>query len=811
VRRRWPWALAVLSLGVALGLGFGERLAHRAAAPRHFPVVSGELDVAGIGAPVDVDRDGRGIPHVSAASAADAWVALGVVHAQDRLAQMAWMRRIARGRTAEIVGEVGLPADRLARTLGIGRLADAQVRRLDDDTRAVLDAYVNGVNQVIDRVRAGRVPPPLTLGEPAASLEPWRPSDSIALLKWLSWSLGPSIETIMLFDDMLQRLGSVAAGPFFPGGPGFGNSAGHLETVARIAAGEAAPAAPLADLEGRWWGGSAWVMSGRRTATGAPILGADLQLTPTAPPLVYEAQLRGGALDVAGATVPGIPAVLAGRNPGVGWAAVPALAVTTDLFEETVRRSDGRLLYQNGSEWVPFEEREERIAVRGAAGGESVVSFAVRSSRHGPIINDLLPADAKPRPPLALSWTGAQPGDGLGSLLAIARAERSDELLSALERHHEPVLAFVYADAEGRAGMKVAGWLPRRPLPSRLTPVPGRLRGFDWRQPVPFAALPSARVGRGSRWVIAADNPLAERFEAQAVEWLWRTGERAERLDRLLAEAADASTLDLHGAAALQADAFANLAPALVPAILALAGEPAQLSAEAQEVAARLGAWDGAMTVDSRGASVYRVLLGHLLRALFAEHLGEDLLDRYLALPHVRPDSLVKRALVEALEADRAGGWIDRDRVRHAVRQSLHRTWLTLTHRLGPNRERWRWGRLHEIVFRGFASLGPDTGPAPGLRPLAIDGGDASVAAASSRAHRAFAVESASVYRVVIDLASPDRMLTSLAPGQSEHLYHRHYADGLERWLEGRPSLLVMSRFLVEEETVERLVLDPAS
>ena len=133
--------------------------------------------VSGLDSRLEIQRDARGVPHVEAHSEGDAWFGLGFVHAQDRAAQMLWLRRMARGRTAEVLGEPGLPVDRLTRTLGIGRLADAQLERLDPEVREVLERYARGVNAHLDRLRTESVARPLRLRESPASIDAWTPGD----------------------------------------------------------------------------------------------------------------------------------------------------------------------------------------------------------------------------------------------------------------------------------------------------------------------------------------------------------------------------------------------------------------------------------------------------------------------------------------------------------------------------------------------------------------------------------------------------------------------------------------------------------
>jgi penicillin amidase len=852
---RWTGFVIVVALVAAIAAGVSVYLRQRSIGQGQqaaFGAEVGPLALAGLAAPVEILRDARGVPHIQAIRENDAWLSLGFSHAQDRLAQMLWLRRLAQGRTSEVLGVRGLQADRMARTLGIAMLAETQAERLDADTRSILASYAAGVNGRIERLRARHTAPPLALAEPVESIEDWRPADSIAVLKLIAWSSSNLIETGIVLDDLIERLGSQLALPFRPTGAGVRGVevAGDLspEDIARTT-----PTGPVDEvpepsrdlvLATSIHGGTGWVLGGPYSESGSPILVADLHLPPTAPSLLYEVHLRGGGLDLAGVTIPGMPMIWAGRNLHVAWAAIPARAVTVDLYKETIRFEDG--LYQNGSRWVPLEERVEEIRVKTPVGFDTL-EWPVRATRHGPLIDPLLhpsTPDAAPlesssradasrprREPLALAWTGAVPGDGVGPLLRIAHARGRRDVLSALAQHHEPVVSVVHVDERGRAGIQLAGWLPRRSLPTSLVPVPGRLRLFDWREPIAFDALPSLAFdasldASGSRtepgFVAIADGQIGNTLPGTGIEWLWRVGETQDRVERLLDRITSPERrpvpagrgdegprrVDIRAALAIQQDVGGRAARDVVPPLLRLALRSGPLRPEAAEIADLLAAWNGVSDPGSRGAAAYQLLLEHLSNELFRAPFGDDLYVRYRALPGVRPAAVLASIIVAADRVAASGGWTDADRVTSAVRNALRRTWVSLSHRLGAHRPSWNWGRLHRLTF--FSFVGLDRVAAPDLRTIEMGGDASTVAFSGFEPDRGFAVASASTFRMAVDLATPDQLLTSLAPGQSEHPGHPHYGDGFVRWLEGRPSLLLTSRLLVEEEAGETLLLEPA-
>ncbi len=814
--------LVVAALLLAQQWGAGDRRQRES-----FALVSGTIRLSDLTTPVEILRDDRGIPHLIASREADGWFALGFAHAQDRLAQMVSLRRQALGTSAELNGAESLRSDRLARLLEIGRASRAAVDALPDASRLVLTRYAAGVNARISRIRQGRVSPPRALEGGLDALDDWRPSDSIAVVKLLSWCMGGTLETTLLLDDLIQRLDSVPARPFFPGrasvdfgvAPDIPRHAPSSES-SRGAMAEATQGSTRALCRGIGIpGGGAWVLAGSKSASGAPLIVGDWHFEPSVPGLFYEVHVAAGDLEVAGATMPGSPILWVGRNRSFAWAGVPSSAPISDLFIETLREDRG--LYQNGTLWVPIETREEDLLWRDARGVLQHSTMTIRSTRHGPLIDALWdrdePEDAsvraravgRHRAARAISWTGARAGDGLSSMLALLRLETAEDIEATLSDHHEPVLAFAYADQTGVGGVQVAGWLPSRPLPTGLVPVQGRLRSFDWREPVSIQALPGEALGEGRRpWVRALDQPWTGGGGLNQIEWLWRPGNRAARLDVALERRTAKGRLDLRAAAEVLQDNRAQRAPRVVAAIVGMARRAGPLPAEAEEIAMLLERWDGGMQTESAGAAAYHLVIEHLLKGLLREPFGVQLFDRYLRTPHVRPQIAIERLVSRAAKLRRAGGWTDEERVTKAARASLRSAWVSLNHRLGPTRERWAWGELHRMRF---TSLGRGGAAAfEGIRSLAVPGSAQTLAFARHRPGLHFDVERAALYRVAMDLGAPDRLLSSLAPGQNEHPGHPHSTDGITRWASSRLGLFATNRFVIEEENAERLVLEPA-
>ncbi len=808
-RSRTPFALLIAAFAVALA-GLGAWRESRRALESAYPPANGTLSVAGLRAPLEIVRDRRGVPHVRAQSEVDAWFGLGFAQAQDRLAQLVWLRRVALGRSAERIGEAGLASDRWARTLDFAGLAARDLRAASPEARRALSAYAAGVNAWIALLRNGELAaPPVALDEPLDEVEPWLPQHSLALAKQHAWALADPVAEILVLEQLVRSLGAGAARPLFPDEVGSTPPPAPAPSPAPASA-DALDARAVAllsstrralGLSGASVGSAGWIVDAALARRGHPLLAADLHFPPSAPSHVYEAHLRGGALEVAGATLPGIPAFWAGFNPHAAWAALQVPVVVADLFEETIFAQDGTRFLDAGR-WRPLATRSEKIAVAG--GGEE--TLLVRATSRGPLLDALAPEAGRP---VSLHWSGAL-GGGVDGLVRLAHAESAAEAREALRAHVEPVVSVVFVDAAGAGGLQLAGFVPQRAMPSGLQPVPASNSAYEWSHGVSADELPARLLGAGHPWIVSADAGLP--LASVGIELMWRPGARAERVSELLAQASVRGPLDLAQLVAIQHDAGSAVTPRIVANVLELMKDDAQLGHEEREVLALLVAWDGVSDAASRSATAYHVLCARLLPMLLSPALGETLARAYLSLPRVQSAALLDMALARARQGgDPDAAWSDPTLVRISLRRALRETWLTMATRLGASREKWSWGHLHRV---SFAPLWPGAwaGRADELGPFPIAGDATSIAVSEFRGlDDRFDADVVSGYRLLVDAGNLDQALTAFAPGQSEHAGHPHALDALPRWLLGKPGLLSTSDPVIEDGPLEDLRLVPTS
>ena len=320
------------------------------------PQTAGTIDLAGLHRDVEIVRDEMGVPHIFAKTEMDSAFALGFVHAQDRLWQMEFTRRIGAGRLSEIIGRETVETDRFLRTLGLYRLAEKQAAHLTGGPKRVLGAYVDGVNAYLENHRGAWPLEFVLLGfEPEA----WKPADSLVWAKLMGMRLSTGWRGDLLRANLMEKVGAAGLRRLFP--QVSLDEADQLTSFDDLRLNELAwqvPAVLKADSAS-----NAWIVSGARTSSGKPILANDPHLAFASPGFWYLARLTVAGRTRTGATAPGVPLVILGQNGDVAWGITSASADTTDLFIETVIDTDPTH-YLTPTGPAKFKSRTETIAVK---------------------------------------------------------------------------------------------------------------------------------------------------------------------------------------------------------------------------------------------------------------------------------------------------------------------------------------------------------------------------------------------------------------------------------------------------------------
>lgn len=816
-RRVAEVALSVVVLLVVVAGGFAVW-----AVRNPFPQHEGTATLPALTGRVEVLRDEFGVAHVYADDPLDLYRAQGWVHAQDRFWQMDTWRHITAGRTAELFGPDQLSGDRFLRTLGWHRIAEDEYGRMGAASRAVFDAYADGVNAYV----AGRSTGRLSLGyttlgiqRPGYEPEPWDAVDSIAFLKLMAWDLRGNMDTEIERVVLAQVLDDGQLADVFPPYPAeapviVGDNDADLDARidaervrdVDIAAAVASVGERLAEASRRLGhhmdglGSNSWVVAGDRTASGAPVIANDPHLGIGIPSIWYEVGLHCRTVssscpdDVAGFSFAGVPGVVIGHNDAMAWAFTNLGADVQDLYLERVHPDDPHR-YEVEGEWRDMEVRTEVLQ----ASDGTRETIEIRSTRNGPIISGRygsVDEAVDDEYAVALRWTALQPGTTAEAIVPLNRARDWESFREAARLFEVPSQNLLYADTNGSIGYQAPGRIPiRSDAHDGLMPAPGWDDDYQWQGFVDFDALPRERdPERG--WIVTANNAVVGDDYPYALSRTWALGYRARRIEELLGRA---GVVDVAEVAADQLDEHDGSASFLLPHLLAVGADDDRVS----DVQRLLDGWDRQARADSAAAAAYAGTWRHLLREMFARHLPDD----YQPRGNSRWFEAVRLLLDEP-----DSGWWEPEGREGTLQTAMTSAHDELSELLGDDPDGWEWGALHTATFTegtlgssgiGFVERRFNRGP------WEVGGGSAIVNATGWDASAGYEVLAAPSMRMVIDLGDLDRSRTIHTTGQSGHPYHPNYTDMTDLWAAGEQRAAVFTRPAVEAAATARLELVP--
>jgi penicillin amidase len=855
-------ALLVVVIGIALVLAVTW-------VRRPFPVTEGEVAVPGLTGKVSVLRDDRGIPQIYADNAEDLFRAQGFVHAQDRFFEMDLRRHITAGRLSELVGKGGLKTDRVIRTLGWRRVAEAELPTLKPDTRRYLQAYADGVNAYIHQQGT---PSAMSLEYvvlsqkvPDYRVEDWTPADSLAWLKAMAWDLRSNYDNELMRARLAGTMSINQINELFPPYPYDVNkpilsgqdwspsasaateesqasglspqrsaipSSAQLKATTGASAQQAYAAATsaLASVpetvgHGDGVGSNSWVVSGSRTSTGKPLLANDPHLAVSIPSIWYQGGLHCRSVssscpfDVAGYSFAGLPGVVIGHNQSIAWGMTNLAPDVSDFFLEQVR---GNTYLRDGKQ-VPLTMRNETIKIGG--GGEETIT--VRSTAHGPILSEVVDSVGKAgeSPPVngrtspgnyevALEWTGLEVTQTADAIFGLDAATNFEQFRAAAKDFAVPSQNLIYADTSGNIGYQAPGRIPERSRYMEAPPGywirPGWVSSWDWKGYVPFSEMPYA-YNPPEGFIVTANQAVTQ-SGTPFLTTEWDYGFRSQRIRNLLQNNTKVTPATM---SQIQGDTRSQFAPILVKALLNVNLGSDNFTRQAQDL---LRDWDftspaGGDSPAGAAAAYYNAVWSNLLDLTFNDELPKDLWadgsDQWM------------QAVATLLKKPRSLWWDDKrtagvtEGQSEILRKALVDARLQLTRELGKEPGDWQWGQLHQLTLRHQVLGGSDV---PGFvavlfnrGPMDMPGGSAIVDANAWNASEGFEVTAAPSMRMVVDLSNLDRSRWVNQTGNSGHAFAPHYNDQTDAWAHNELFDWPFSEKAVRDAGGDELTLTPAS
>ncbi len=760
----------------------------RSAAREALPPYEGEVAVPGLGRPVEVLRDRWGIPYLSAASLEDLWFAQGFVQASERLFQIELALRAANGRLAEWFGEVSIPADRFARTVGFRRIGALEIGRWGEASLEMMGRFVDGARAWVGSMPAPPLEHRLLAAEPdlPGDLEPWA-----AVFAYVAWGLSGNWDRELLRLRLSERPGTGAEALLPPArsGPAELTAATTAGLDLRALAGRLLDRLPRPSGQGS----NNWVVAGSRTASGAPLLANDPHLLVQQPAAWFETHLRAPTYEVRGVAFPFAPGIVIGTTGHHAWGLTNVSGDVQDLYVERLDENGTAAEFDGG--WEPVIVHAGSIEVRGA----DAVTFDVRETRHGPILDTatvgVAGTEFEPiRGTFALRWTASDGVVEPAAFVEMARARSFDEFRDAVRGLSCPGQNVVYADADGTIGYQCTGRYPIRRGGDGSAPVPGWTADHEWDGWVPFEELPWS-VDPEAGLIATANHRVHDDAYPHLLGLDFHPPFRAERIGDVLRET---PAISVERAAELQVDTVSLPARRLLPGLL---------GAEARSGAGRwalglLRAWDGDLSAGSAAAAVYESWLGEIAARVLRRDEDPDTFARSFAWR----EPFVCAALPAMLERDEqppGDAWAD------LLAAALEDALADLEARLGPDRDGWRWGALHHARFAHPMARLPGLGELFVAADHELGGDEQTVLQAGIDARLGFDAVVVPSWRFVTDLGDPDSSVAVLTTGQSGNPASPHWNDQAELWASGRVRSAPFTRTSVEAAADRSLRLSP--
>ncbi|GBD89468.1 acyl-homoserine lactone acylase QuiP precursor [bacterium BMS3Abin04] len=747
------------------------------------PDYNGEIKVRGINSQVKIYRDKYAIPYIEAKDKLDAYFALGYIHAQERLFQMDISRRAGEGRLSEIIGPKTLPFDKMFRTIGLLRNVKENYSKLHKETKDILKAYSAGVNAYINNPDKHF---PIEFSVLGYDPEPWQPIHSLLMTKLMAFEMNISWWTDISFTHLIQKLGVEKVKDIMPS---------YDENSPTIIPPETKSFASIPlDLinvdrdfrkfmgfEGTHIGSNNWVVNGKLTESGKPIIANDPHLAFQAPGKWVVVSMKSKNLNVQGFTLPGIPGVVIGKNKNISWVLTNVMTDDCDFYAEKLDSLKQNYFFKN--KWKPISIINDTIKVKDS----SDVVITIRSTHRGPIVSDihpykvLFPNKQQNSAILSMRWTALEPSDELYSFYLINTSKDWKEFKNGVKYFTVPGQNFVYADNKDNIGYICGTRLPIRLLNAPSLVYDGTTDKYDWKGFVPYKKMPKL-FNPKQNFIASANNKTVKNFKYQ-ISNIWEPSSRIERITELLKSKPKFSVEDFKK---FQMDFYSFYAKNITKYILGAFNQVKSENPNVNTALDLLRNWDYIMDKYSQVPTIYTMFLQKLIYNIYEDEMGKNLLMEYIFIANVP-----YRNIPELLKGNNSV-WFDNINTKKIenrddiIRKSLEDAVRELENRLGKDITYWQWRKVHKVIFKHlFHGVSSMVDRLVDIGPFDIGGDGTTIFNTEYSFTKPFENKLGPSMRYIYDFAKPDEFNFILTTGQSGNIISDHYKDMTQMWLNG--------------------------
>lgn len=762
------------------------------------PDYSGDLELKNISKEVTVYFDDIGVPHINAQNQKDAYVALGYLHAQDRLWQMELLRRIAAGRLSEIFGKDLLRVDRFFVGLGIEDAANKTIANIDRTSEAYIltQSYLDGVNQFIED---GKTPLEFTLA--GVEKEKYTLNDIYNVFGYMSFSFAVAHKTDPLLTEIKDKLGVSYLKELL------GSYSENLtinraiisdkvdfifsNSVSEIM--DELPVSPFI-------GSNSWVIAPGKTKNGKVIFANDPHIAYSQPSVWYQNHIKTPDYEIYGFNIALMPFPLLGHNRDYAYGLT--MLANDDLnFYIEENNPQNSLEYKTPSGYNKYELRDKTIRVK----DDIDTSFQIKVSKHGPIMNGLIEhvIDEKP---ISMSWVYTQlPNEMLEVSYGISHASSIKEFKSSVARIHAPGLNVMYGDAKDNvAWFSSAKLYQLRDSLSSKTYLNGASGNDEIIAYLPFDENPQA-INPVSNYVYSANNQI-DSVRGELYPGYYQPQDRAKRIVELLDQKNDFTK---EAVAEMIYDVKSSTVSEISKNLLKSV-DKSTLTPSERKAFSILENWDGTYLKTSVGPTIYNRFLYSFLKSTYKDELGEGF-ELFIN------SQLQDQVLPTQVNRSNSVWWDDvstKDKIetRQDITQiSFKKAILFLQNQLGENIDDWTWNRVISVEYEhAIGKAGGLLRKFFNVGPFETIGGNEVIN------NQIFKLDSTGYYKVnagpstrrVIDFSDIENSLAILPTGQSGNVFSEYYKDQTQKYLDGEFVKMKLNQSeIMQSENV--LVLKP--
>ena len=752
------------------------------------PQYSGELKLNHLSNEVTVYFDDIGVPHINAQNQKDAYIALGYVHAQDRLWQMELMRRIASGRLSEILGKDLVSLDQFFTGLGIEEAAHKTIASLDKNAESYLlmQAYLEGINQFIEEGKT-----PLEFSILGVKKEMYTVQDIYNVFGYMSFSFAVAHKTDPLLTEIKEKLGDAYLNELL-GATNQNLTINKNSIPVKINATISKRVASMMDNlpVSPFIGSNSWVIGPEKTKNGKVIFANDPHVAFAQPSVWYQNHIKTPNFEIYGFNIALMPFPLLGHNRDYAYGLT--MLANDDLnFYIEQENPENPLEYKTEKGYQKYELLDKTIRIK----NEKDLTFQVKVSKHGPIMNDLI-AHVTDERPIAMNWIYTQlPNEMLEVSYGISHSNSIGDFKKNVAKIHAPGLNVMYGDAK-----KNIGWFSSAKLYSLRDGLSSKtyLNGVSGKDEIieflPFEENPQA-VNPSWNYVYSANNQ-PDSVRGKLYPGYYQPQDRAKRIVSLLEQKDDFSKEDVSKMIYdVKSSTVSNISKHLLKSVV-----QSNLTASERKVFSILENWDGSYLKTSVGPTIYNRFLYEFLKATYKDELGDgfelfinsQLQDKVLSSQVNRENSIWWDDVSSEGKVEKRS-----DIISIAFKRSI----VFLQNQLGENIDNWTWNRVISVEYehtigkaggllRSFFNVGP----------FETIGGNEVIN------NQIFKLDSTGYYKVtagpstrrVIDFSDIENSQAILPTGQSGNVFSEYYKDQTHKYLEGKFVKMMLNQQEIE-------------